>query len=135
MLRMNLRHPVTTALFVLTMVGVMYYFVQPRKSPLGLAQSKERTAPLDLDKVSDNRFLGEEERVSVDKIAAGTSPVQPTCKRIWQKGRSSWFDSRFDDNIRPVWSQANIELPADARTWWMARVVSLSLHFDRTSCT
>ncbi|XP_066290506.1 CMP-N-acetylneuraminate-beta-galactosamide-alpha-2,3-sialyltransferase 2-like isoform X2 [Branchiostoma lanceolatum] len=51
-------------------------------------------------------------------------PVQHTCKRVWQKGLSSWFDSRFDENIRPVWSRTNIELPANARKWWMTLVNS-----------
>ncbi|XP_066290503.1 CMP-N-acetylneuraminate-beta-galactosamide-alpha-2,3-sialyltransferase 2-like isoform X2 [Branchiostoma lanceolatum] len=80
------------------------------------------TLPLKQMTGSNNQLSRElqrdEETLSVDKSAALPTPVQPTCKRVWQKGRSAWFDSRFDENIRPVWSRANIELPADARTWW-----------------
>eukprot|EP00058_Branchiostoma_floridae_P019142 XP_002604631.1 hypothetical protein BRAFLDRAFT_92865 [Branchiostoma floridae] len=133
MLGAKLRRPGTTkVVFALTIVGAVYYFVQPCKCPLGPARSTESIAPHNVDKESENQLLrevrGDEDPVLIGKSAAVTTSesVQPTCKRIWQKGRSSWFDSRFDDNIRPVWSRANIELPADARTWWMNLVAQRS---------
>ncbi|XP_035678997.1 CMP-N-acetylneuraminate-beta-galactosamide-alpha-2,3-sialyltransferase 2-like [Branchiostoma floridae] len=133
MLMAKLRRPGTTkVVFALTIVGAVYYFVQPCKCPLGPARSTESIAPHNVDKESENQLLrevrGDEDPVLIGKSAAVTTSesVQPTCKRIWQKGRSSWFDSRFDDNIRPVWSRANIELPADARTWWMNLVAQRS---------
>ncbi|XP_035678993.1 CMP-N-acetylneuraminate-beta-galactosamide-alpha-2,3-sialyltransferase 2-like isoform X1 [Branchiostoma floridae] len=143
MIRMTVKLFITTIVFVLIMLGAMYHYVQPGKSPI--ARKTGGTAPPDEDDKNNSqlsrwwrKFQGDGEPVQLqaNKSAAVTTPpvvvptppvvVQPTCKRIWQKGRSSWFDSRFDDNIRPVWSRANIELPADARKWWM----SLQSHKD-----
>ncbi|XP_078688468.1 CMP-N-acetylneuraminate-beta-galactosamide-alpha-2,3-sialyltransferase 2-like [Branchiostoma floridae x Branchiostoma belcheri] len=121
MMRMRLKFFATTTVFILIVVGAMHYFVQPRKSPL--TQSTWIAAPPDV-KESDNllsrNFHEVGKPVQGNKSAPVTtsSSVQPTCKRIWQKGRSSWFDSRFDENIRPIWSRANIDLPADTRKWW-----------------
>ncbi|XP_066290500.1 CMP-N-acetylneuraminate-beta-galactosamide-alpha-2,3-sialyltransferase 2-like [Branchiostoma lanceolatum] len=122
MLRMHSRFFGPMIVFILIVVGATYSYVQPWKSPI--ARSTKVTTPPVVDKKSNNllsRELEEDEgTLPVDKSPALPTSVQPTCKRIWQKGRSSWFDSRFDDDIRPVWSRANIELPADARKWWMS---------------
>ncbi|XP_070616680.1 CMP-N-acetylneuraminate-beta-galactosamide-alpha-2,3-sialyltransferase 2 [Erythrolamprus reginae] len=32
---------------------------------------------------------------------------------------TTWFDSRFDGNISPVWTRENAELPLDVQRWWM----------------
>ncbi|CAH1269940.1 ST3GAL2 [Branchiostoma lanceolatum] len=127
MIRMTVKLFVTAIVFVLIMVGAMYHFVQPGKSPLARSTTGVTVPPG--EEVENNsqlsrwwrRFQGDGEPVQANNSATvATAPEQPTCKRVWQKGRSSWFDSRFDENIRPVWSRANIELPADARKWWMS---------------
>lgn len=32
---------------------------------------------------------------------------------------TTWFDSRFDGNISPVWTKENMDLPLEVQRWWM----------------
>ncbi|XP_023675532.1 CMP-N-acetylneuraminate-beta-galactosamide-alpha-2,3-sialyltransferase 2-like isoform X1 [Paramormyrops kingsleyae] len=37
---------------------------------------------------------------------------------VGDRGASRWFDENFDPDILPVWTEENIELPADVYYWW-----------------
>lgn len=32
---------------------------------------------------------------------------------------ATWFDSRYDGGVSPVWTKENMELPPDVQRWWM----------------
>lgn len=43
-----------------------------------------------------------------------------TCHRCMvDVSDSEWFDTRYDSNISPVWTQENMDLPLDVQRWWM----------------
>ncbi|XP_021112370.1 CMP-N-acetylneuraminate-beta-galactosamide-alpha-2,3-sialyltransferase 2 isoform X1 [Heterocephalus glaber] len=50
----------------------------------------------------------------------GLSGKSCTCRRcMGDAGGSNWFDSHFDNNISPVWTRENMDLPPDVQRWWM----------------
>ncbi|XP_033113532.1 CMP-N-acetylneuraminate-beta-galactosamide-alpha-2,3-sialyltransferase 2-like [Anneissia japonica] len=47
-------------------------------------------------------------------------PVAPQpCNRLWVKGKSKWFDERFNGAISSVWTRDNIRQSPDVTNWWL----------------
>ncbi|XP_071959096.1 CMP-N-acetylneuraminate-beta-galactosamide-alpha-2,3-sialyltransferase 2-like [Antedon mediterranea] len=47
-----------------------------------------------------------------------STPARP-CNRLWVKGRSKWFDQRFDGTISSIWTRDNIKQTSAVKNWWL----------------
>ena len=53
------------------------------------------------------------------KTSGGSLNRSDGCHRLWIKGKSQWFDKRFNFSLSPLWSLKNKDLEQHIRHWWL----------------
>ena len=53
------------------------------------------------------------------RTSGGSLNHSDGCQRLWLKGRSQWFDEKFDSSLSPLWTSSNKDLPNNILKWWL----------------
>ncbi|XP_072169270.1 CMP-N-acetylneuraminate-beta-galactosamide-alpha-2,3-sialyltransferase 2-like [Diadema setosum] len=57
--------------------------------------------------------------VSLTAVTHVNATQSTSCRRLWKKGTSAWFDKKFRPDLLPVWVKENTKLPDDVAKWWV----------------
>lgn len=53
------------------------------------------------------------------RTSGGSLNRSDGCHRLWIKGKSQWFDKRFNFSLSPLWSLKNKDFEQHIRRWWL----------------